>query len=159
MRSGRSSTLDATQFIEYCKLADFCRCPGASSPPCPSPTPLSSRCGSANGQRGSHPPRHPLPRPSGSWEIAGSWTSFGNRWRRGSYGPILPKCLMSQSRPRCGASRKRHQQWSWQRAYRGHLARRGFICKKTTSNKLENGGTHRRKESTPSTASSPPMTV
>ncbi|TKC52700.1 hypothetical protein EI555_004560, partial [Monodon monoceros] len=43
-----------------------------------------------------------------------------------------------------------------QRAYRGHLARRGFVCKKTTSNKLENGGTHReKKESTPSTASLP----
>lgn len=43
-----------------------------------------------------------------------------------------------------------------QRAYRGHLARRGFVCKKTTSNKLENGGAHReKKESTPSTASLP----
>uniref|UniRef100_A0A8D0LBD0 Sodium channel protein n=1 Tax=Sphenodon punctatus TaxID=8508 RepID=A0A8D0LBD0_SPHPU len=43
-----------------------------------------------------------------------------------------------------------------QRVYRSRLARRGFICRKPASNKLENGGTNReKKEGTPSTASLP----
>uniref|UniRef100_A0A672T367 Sodium channel protein n=1 Tax=Sinocyclocheilus grahami TaxID=75366 RepID=A0A672T367_SINGR len=44
-----------------------------------------------------------------------------------------------------------------QRAYRAHLARRGFICKRRpANNKLENGGTNQeKKEGTPSTASLP----
>uniref|UniRef100_A0AAY4CAI4 Sodium channel protein n=1 Tax=Denticeps clupeoides TaxID=299321 RepID=A0AAY4CAI4_9TELE len=44
-----------------------------------------------------------------------------------------------------------------QRAYRGHLARKGFICKRRpANNKLENGGTNQeKKEGTPSTASLP----
>ncbi|XP_026161798.1 sodium channel, voltage gated, type VIII, alpha subunit b [Mastacembelus armatus] len=46
-----------------------------------------------------------------------------------------------------------------QRAYRIHLARRGFVCKrKPTNNKVENGGNNQeqeKKESTPSTASLP----
>ncbi|TRZ02528.1 hypothetical protein DNTS_026583 [Danionella cerebrum] len=44
-----------------------------------------------------------------------------------------------------------------QRAYRSHLARRGFICKRrSANNKLENGGTNQeKKEGTPSTASLP----
>ncbi|KAJ8260345.1 hypothetical protein GJAV_G00179890 [Gymnothorax javanicus] len=44
-----------------------------------------------------------------------------------------------------------------QRAYRFHLARRGFVCKRRPdSDKLENGGTNQeKKEGTPSTASLP----
>ncbi|XP_037739931.2 sodium channel protein type 8 subunit alpha isoform X4 [Chelonia mydas] len=43
-----------------------------------------------------------------------------------------------------------------QRAYRVRLAKRGFICRKSASTKLENGGTNReKKEGTPSTASLP----
>ncbi|XP_062854019.1 sodium channel, voltage gated, type VIII, alpha subunit b [Trichomycterus rosablanca] len=44
-----------------------------------------------------------------------------------------------------------------QRAYRAHLARRGFVCKRRpANNKLENGGTNQeKKEGTPSTASLP----
>ncbi|XP_043939364.1 sodium channel protein type 8 subunit alpha isoform X2 [Protopterus annectens] len=44
-----------------------------------------------------------------------------------------------------------------QRAYRRHLTRRGFVCKKKPdTTKLENGGTSQeKKESTPSTASLP----
>uniref|UniRef100_A0A8C9W9L8 Sodium channel protein n=1 Tax=Scleropages formosus TaxID=113540 RepID=A0A8C9W9L8_SCLFO len=44
-----------------------------------------------------------------------------------------------------------------QRAYRAHLARRGFICKRRLgTNKLENGGANQeKKEGTPSTASLP----
>lgn len=44
-----------------------------------------------------------------------------------------------------------------QRAYRAHLARRGFICKRRpANNKLENGETNQeKKEGTPSTASLP----
>ncbi|KTF88576.1 hypothetical protein cypCar_00019252, partial [Cyprinus carpio] len=44
-----------------------------------------------------------------------------------------------------------------QRAYRAHLTRRGFICKRRpANNKLENGGTNQeKKEGTPSTASLP----
>ncbi|XP_062401291.1 sodium channel, voltage gated, type VIII, alpha subunit b [Sardina pilchardus] len=45
-----------------------------------------------------------------------------------------------------------------QRAYRGHLARSGFICKRRrpANNKLENGETNQeKKENTPSTASLP----
>ncbi|ROL50660.1 Sodium channel protein type 8 subunit alpha [Anabarilius grahami] len=44
-----------------------------------------------------------------------------------------------------------------QRAYRSHLARRGFICKRrSANNKLENGGANQeKKEGTPSTASLP----
>ncbi|XP_055364933.1 sodium channel, voltage gated, type VIII, alpha subunit b isoform X2 [Betta splendens] len=46
-----------------------------------------------------------------------------------------------------------------QRAYRAHLARRGFVCKrKPANNKVENGGNNQeqeKKESTPSTASLP----
>ncbi|XP_051735531.1 sodium channel, voltage gated, type VIII, alpha subunit a isoform X3 [Ctenopharyngodon idella] len=44
-----------------------------------------------------------------------------------------------------------------QRAYRAHLIRRGFICKRLlSSSRLENGGTNQeKKEGTPSTASLP----
>ncbi|KAI2663692.1 Sodium channel protein type 8 subunit alpha [Labeo rohita] len=44
-----------------------------------------------------------------------------------------------------------------QRAYRAHLVRRGFVCKRRpANNKLENGGTNQeKKEGTPSTASLP----
>ncbi|MCJ8729116.1 hypothetical protein PDJAM_G00102420 [Pangasius djambal] len=46
-----------------------------------------------------------------------------------------------------------------QRAYRAHLTRRGFVCKRRpANNKLENGGTNQekeKKEDTPSTASLP----
>ncbi|XP_041953490.1 sodium channel, voltage gated, type VIII, alpha subunit a isoform X4 [Alosa alosa] len=44
-----------------------------------------------------------------------------------------------------------------QRAYRAHLLRRGFVCKRILGiNKLENGGTNQeKKEGTPSTASLP----
>ncbi|KAM9813283.1 sodium channel protein type 8 subunit alpha-like [Neosynchiropus ocellatus] len=45
-----------------------------------------------------------------------------------------------------------------QRAYRSHLARRGFVCKrKPANNKVENGGNNQEqeKEGTPSTASLP----
>ncbi|KAM6038647.1 sodium channel protein type 8 subunit alpha isoform 9-T10 [Theristicus caerulescens] len=43
-----------------------------------------------------------------------------------------------------------------QRAYRARLARRGFISRRPVSTKLENGGTNReKKEGTPSTASLP----
>ncbi|XP_051961287.1 sodium channel, voltage gated, type VIII, alpha subunit a [Xyrauchen texanus] len=43
-----------------------------------------------------------------------------------------------------------------QRAYRAHLIRQGFICKRLLSSRLENGGTNQdKKEGTPSTASLP----
>ncbi|KAM9321608.1 sodium channel protein type 8 subunit alpha [Gastrophryne carolinensis] len=43
-----------------------------------------------------------------------------------------------------------------QQAYRRHLIKRGFVCRKTSSTKIENGGTNLdRKEGTPSTASLP----
>ncbi|XP_021421469.1 sodium channel protein type 8 subunit alpha isoform X5 [Oncorhynchus mykiss] len=44
-----------------------------------------------------------------------------------------------------------------QKAYRAHLLKRGFICKRRPKTKLENGGTNNeeKKESTPSTASLP----
>ncbi|KAM4796050.1 sodium channel protein type 8 subunit alpha [Rhinophrynus dorsalis] len=43
-----------------------------------------------------------------------------------------------------------------QQAYRRHLAKRGFICRKRSSAKMENGGTNMdKKEGTPSTASLP----
>uniref|UniRef100_A0A3P8Y3X9 Sodium channel protein n=1 Tax=Esox lucius TaxID=8010 RepID=A0A3P8Y3X9_ESOLU len=44
-----------------------------------------------------------------------------------------------------------------QKAYRAHLLKRGFVCKRKPKTKLENGGTNNeeKKESTPSTASLP----
>ncbi|XP_073432819.1 sodium channel protein type 8 subunit alpha isoform X3 [Dendrobates tinctorius] len=43
-----------------------------------------------------------------------------------------------------------------QQAYRRHLSKRGFVCRKPSSTKMENGGTNmERKEGTPSTASLP----
>ncbi|KAA0707158.1 Sodium channel protein type 8 subunit alpha [Triplophysa tibetana] len=43
-----------------------------------------------------------------------------------------------------------------QRAFRAHLIRKGFICKRLLSSRLENGGTNQdKKEGTPSTASLP----
>ncbi|KAG8585452.1 hypothetical protein GDO81_005034 [Engystomops pustulosus] len=43
-----------------------------------------------------------------------------------------------------------------QQAYRRHLSKRGFVCRKRSSTKIENGGTNMdRKEGTPSTASLP----
>ncbi|XP_075708047.1 sodium channel protein type 8 subunit alpha isoform X7 [Rhinoderma darwinii] len=43
-----------------------------------------------------------------------------------------------------------------QQAYRRHLLKRGFVCRKPSSTKMENGGTNMdRKEGTPSTASLP----
>ncbi|XP_077339841.1 sodium channel protein type 8 subunit alpha isoform X5 [Lithobates pipiens] len=43
-----------------------------------------------------------------------------------------------------------------QQAYRRHLTKRGFVCRKPSSTKMENGGTNMdRKEGTPSTASLP----
>ncbi|CAB1330179.1 unnamed protein product, partial [Coregonus sp. 'balchen'] len=44
-----------------------------------------------------------------------------------------------------------------QKAYRAHLLKRGFVCKRRPKTKLENGGTNNleKKESTPSTASLP----
>ncbi|KAM8975865.1 sodium channel protein type 8 subunit alpha isoform 2-T2 [Pelodytes ibericus] len=43
-----------------------------------------------------------------------------------------------------------------QQAYRRHLLKRGFVCRKPSSTKMENGGTNMdKKEGTPSTASLP----
>ncbi|XP_038608195.1 sodium channel protein type 8 subunit alpha isoform X3 [Tachyglossus aculeatus] len=46
-----------------------------------------------------------------------------------------------------------------QRAYRGHLARRGFVCRRPPADRLDHGGAHpprrEKKEGTPSTASLP----
>ncbi|XP_075121974.1 sodium channel protein type 8 subunit alpha isoform X3 [Leptodactylus fuscus] len=43
-----------------------------------------------------------------------------------------------------------------QQAYRRHLSKRGFVCRKPSSTKMENGGANMdRKEGTPSTASLP----
>ncbi|XP_044141388.1 sodium channel protein type 8 subunit alpha [Bufo gargarizans] len=43
-----------------------------------------------------------------------------------------------------------------QQAYRHHLLKRGFVCRKPSSTKMENGGTNMdKKEGTPSTASLP----
>uniref|UniRef100_A0A452RFC1 Sodium channel protein n=1 Tax=Ursus americanus TaxID=9643 RepID=A0A452RFC1_URSAM len=148
---------DATQFIEYCKLADFA---DALEHPLRVPKPNTIELIAMD-----------LPMVSGDrihcLDILFAFTKrvLGDSGELDILRQQMEERFVASNpskvsyEPITTTLRRKQEEVSavvLQRAYRGHLARRGFICKKTTSNKLENGGTHReKKESTPSTASLP----
>lgn len=148
---------DATQFIEYCKLADFA---DALEHPLRVPKPNTIELIAMD-----------LPMVSGDrihcLDILFAFTKrvLGDSGELDILRQQMEERFVASNpskvsyEPITTTLRRKQEEVSavvLQRAYRGHLARRGFVCKKTTSNKLENGGTHReKKESTPSTASLP----
>ncbi|XP_058414210.1 sodium channel protein type 8 subunit alpha isoform X9 [Diceros bicornis minor] len=148
---------DATQFIEYCKLADFA---DALEHPLRVPKPNTIELIAMD-----------LPMVSGDrihcLDILFAFTKrvLGDSGELDILRQQMEERFVASNpskvsyEPITTTLRRKQEEVSavvLQRAYRGHLARRGFICKKTTSNKLENGGAHReKKESTPSTASLP----
>nr|XP_023423444.1 LOW QUALITY PROTEIN: sodium channel protein type 8 subunit alpha [Cavia porcellus] len=148
---------DATQFIEYCKLADFA---DALEHPLRVPKPNTIELIAMD-----------LPMVSGDrihcLDILFAFTKrvLGDSGELDILRQQMEERFVASNpskvsyEPITTTLRRKQEEVSavvLQRAYRGHLARRGFICKKMTSNKLENGGTHReKKESTPSTASLP----
>uniref|UniRef100_A0A671FJ88 Sodium channel protein n=1 Tax=Rhinolophus ferrumequinum TaxID=59479 RepID=A0A671FJ88_RHIFE len=148
---------DATQFIEYCKLADFA---DALEHPLRVPKPNTIELIAMD-----------LPMVSGDrihcLDILFAFTKrvLGDSGELDILRQQMEERFVASNpskvsyEPITTTLRRKQEEVSvvvLQRAYRGHLARRGFICKKTTSNKLENGGTHQeKKESTPSTASLP----
>lgn len=148
---------DATQFIEYCKLADFA---DALEHPLRVPKPNTIELIAMD-----------LPMVSGDrihcLDILFAFTKrvLGDSGELDILRQQMEERFVASNpskvsyEPITTTLRRKQEEVSavvLQRAYRGHLARRGFICRKITSNKLENGGTHReKKESTPSTASLP----
>ncbi|ELK35350.1 Sodium channel protein type 2 subunit alpha [Myotis davidii] len=148
---------DATQFIEYCKLADFA---DALEHPLRVPKPNTIELIAMD-----------LPMVSGDrihcLDILFAFTKrvLGDSGELDILRQQMEERFVASNpskvsyEPITTTLRRKQEEVSavvLQRAYRGHLARRGFICKKTASNKLENGGTHpEKKESTPSTASLP----
>ncbi|XP_035292739.1 sodium channel protein type 8 subunit alpha isoform X5 [Cricetulus griseus] len=148
---------DATQFIEYCKLADFA---DALEHPLRVPKPNTIELIAMD-----------LPMVSGDrihcLDILFAFTKrvLGDSGELDILRQQMEERFVASNpskvsyEPITTTLRRKQEEVSavvLQRAYRGHLARRGFICRKITSSKLENGGTHReKKESTPSTASLP----
>lgn len=148
---------DATQFIEYCKLADFA---DALEHPLRVPKPNTIELIAMD-----------LPMVSGDrihcLDILFAFTKrvLGDSGELDILRQQMEERFVASNpskvsyEPITTTLRRKQEEVSavvLQRAYRGHLARRGFVCKKTASNKLGNGGTHReKKESTPSTASLP----
>ncbi|XP_070266300.1 sodium channel protein type 8 subunit alpha isoform X3 [Myotis yumanensis] len=148
---------DATQFIEYCKLADFA---DALEHPLRVPKPNTIELIAMD-----------LPMVSGDrihcLDILFAFTKrvLGDSGELDILRQQMEERFVASNpskvsyEPITTTLRRKQEEVSavvLQRAYRGHLARRGFICKKIASNKLENGGTHpEKKESTPSTASLP----
>lgn len=148
---------DATQFIEYCKLADFA---DALEHPLRVPKPNTIELIAMD-----------LPMVSGDrihcLDILFAFTKrvLGDSGELDILRQQMEERFVASNpskvsyEPITTTLRRKQEEVSavvLQRAYRGHLARRGFICRKMASNKLENGGTHRdKKESTPSTASLP----
>ncbi|XP_036063526.1 sodium channel protein type 8 subunit alpha [Onychomys torridus] len=148
---------DATQFIEYCKLADFA---DALEHPLRVPKPNTIELIAMD-----------LPMVSGDrihcLDILFAFTKrvLGDSGELDILRQQMEERFVASNpskvsyEPITTTLRRKQEEVSavvLQRAYRGHLARRGFICRKMTSNKLENGGTHPEKRgSTPSTASLP----
>ncbi|KAM7317658.1 hypothetical protein ACRRTK_023960 [Alexandromys fortis] len=148
---------DATQFIEYCKLADFA---DALEHPLRVPKPNTIELIAMD-----------LPMVSGDrihcLDILFAFTKrvLGDSGELDILRQQMEERFVASNpskvsyEPITTTLRRKQEEVSavvLQRAYRGHLARRGFICRKITSSKLENGGTNReKKESTPSTASLP----
>ncbi|XP_007421781.1 sodium channel protein type 8 subunit alpha isoform X5 [Python bivittatus] len=148
---------DATQFIEYCKLADFA---DALEHPLRVPKPNTIELIAMD-----------LPMVSGDrihcLDILFAFTKrvLGDSGELDILRQQMEERFVASNpskvsyEPITTTLRRKQEEVSAvviQRAYRARLARRGFIYRKNVSNKIENGGTNReKKEGTPSTASLP----
>ncbi|KAJ7317889.1 hypothetical protein JRQ81_004051 [Phrynocephalus forsythii] len=148
---------DATQFIEYCKLADFA---DALEHPLRVPKPNTIELIAMD-----------LPMVSGDrihcLDILFAFTKrvLGDSGELDILRQQMEERFVASNpskvsyEPITTTLRRKQEEVSAvviQRAYRARLVRRGFICRKNVSNKMENGGTNReKKEGTPSTASLP----
>ncbi|XP_044277987.1 sodium channel protein type 8 subunit alpha isoform X8 [Varanus komodoensis] len=148
---------DATQFIEYCKLADFA---DALEHPLRVPKPNTIELIAMD-----------LPMVSGDrihcLDILFAFTKrvLGDSGELDILRQQMEERFVASNpskvsyEPITTTLRRKQEEVSAvviQRAYRARLVRRGFICRKHVSNKMENGGTNReKKEGTPSTASLP----
>ncbi|XP_060544850.1 sodium channel protein type 8 subunit alpha isoform X7 [Pantherophis guttatus] len=148
---------DATQFIEYCKLADFA---DALEHPLRVPKPNTIELIAMD-----------LPMVSGDrihcLDILFAFTKrvLGDSGELDILRQQMEERFVASNpskvsyEPITTTLRRKQEEVSAvviQRAYRVRLARRGFICRKNVSNRIENGGTNReKKEGTPSTASLP----
>ncbi|XP_070596591.1 sodium channel protein type 8 subunit alpha isoform X2 [Erythrolamprus reginae] len=148
---------DATQFIEYCKLADFA---DALEHPLRVPKPNTIELIAMD-----------LPMVSGDrihcLDILFAFTKrvLGDSGELDILRQQMEERFVASNpskvsyEPITTTLRRKQEEVSAvviQRAYRVRLARRGFICRKNVSNRIENGGTKReKKEGTPSTASLP----
>ncbi|XP_032066427.1 sodium channel protein type 8 subunit alpha isoform X5 [Thamnophis elegans] len=148
---------DATQFIEYCKLADFA---DALEHPLRVPKPNTIELIAMD-----------LPMVSGDrihcLDILFAFTKrvLGDSGELDILRQQMEERFVASNpskvsyEPITTTLRRKQEEVSAvviQRAYRVRLARRGFICRKNVSNAIENGGTNReKKEGTPSTASLP----
>uniref|UniRef100_A0A8D0E953 Sodium channel protein n=1 Tax=Salvator merianae TaxID=96440 RepID=A0A8D0E953_SALMN len=148
---------DATQFIEYCKLADFA---DALEHPLRVPKPNTIELIAMD-----------LPMVSGDrihcLDILFAFTKrvLGDSGELDILRQQMEERFVASNpskvsyEPITTTLRRKQEEVSAvviQRAYRARLVRRGFIYRKNTSNKMENGGTNReKKEGTPSTASLP----
>ncbi|XP_026537115.1 sodium channel protein type 8 subunit alpha isoform X5 [Notechis scutatus] len=148
---------DATQFIEYCKLADFA---DALEHPLRVPKPNTIELIAMD-----------LPMVSGDrihcLDILFAFTKrvLGDSGELDILRQQMEERFVASNpskvsyEPITTTLRRKQEEVSAvviQRAYRVRLARRGFVCRKNVSNRIENGGTNReKKEGTPSTASLP----
>ncbi|XP_063149679.1 sodium channel protein type 8 subunit alpha [Candoia aspera] len=148
---------DATQFIEYCKLADFA---DALEHPLRVPKPNTIELIAMD-----------LPMVSGDrihcLDILFAFTKrvLGDSGELDILRQQMEERFVASNpskvsyEPITTTLRRKQEEVSAvviQRAYRARLARRGFIYRKNVSSKIENGGTNReKKEGTPSTASLP----
>ncbi|XP_054831319.1 sodium channel protein type 8 subunit alpha isoform X4 [Eublepharis macularius] len=148
---------DATQFIEYCKLADFA---DALEHPLRVPKPNTIELIAMD-----------LPMVSGDrihcLDILFAFTKrvLGDSGELDILRQQMEERFVASNpskvsyEPITTTLRRKQEEVSAvviQRAYRARLVRRGFIYRKNISNKMENGGTNReKKEGTPSTASLP----
>ncbi|XP_039225752.1 sodium channel protein type 8 subunit alpha isoform X3 [Crotalus tigris] len=148
---------DATQFIEYCKLADFA---DALEHPLRVPKPNTIELIAMD-----------LPMVSGDrihcLDILFAFTKrvLGDSGELDILRQQMEERFVASNpskvsyEPITTTLRRKQEEVSAvviQRAYRVRLARRGFIYRKNVSNRIENGGTNReKKEGTPSTASLP----
>ncbi|XP_048344327.1 sodium channel protein type 8 subunit alpha [Sphaerodactylus townsendi] len=148
---------DATQFIEYCKLADFA---DALEHPLRVPKPNTIELIAMD-----------LPMVSGDrihcLDILFAFTKrvLGDSGELDILRQQMEERFVASNpskvsyEPITTTLRRKQEEVSAvviQRAYRARLVRRGFIYRKNVSNKMENGGTNReKKEGTPSTASLP----
>uniref|UniRef100_A0A670IA37 Sodium channel protein n=1 Tax=Podarcis muralis TaxID=64176 RepID=A0A670IA37_PODMU len=148
---------DATQFIEYCKLADFA---DALEHPLRVPKPNTIELIAMD-----------LPMVSGDrihcLDILFAFTKrvLGDSGELDILRQQMEERFVASNpskvsyEPITTTLRRKQEEVSAlviQRAYRARLIRRGFIYRKNVSNKMENGGTNReKKEGTPSTASLP----